>query len=105
MRTFKVGDRVVVVRSLYPSRIGEVATVLAIQPGPIRWCRPDGSSIVTSDDAYDLSLAQIPGDSMPDVPVAYPASHLEHLPDDSAERGEWTDELRRLCRLGVKEEA
>ena len=105
MRTFKVGDRVVIVKSTKASRIGEVCSVTSALHVPNCtdeslhaagdcWCAA-GSPLVHTLD--------IPTD--PGTRISYPPSHLEPYRRDSAERGEWTDELRKLCRLGVKEEA
>ena len=106
MRTFKVGDRVVIVRSDWPNRIGEVTsvkTVIDVGAEGFTWLKRVGSEeVAPGTTMYELTTPTN-SDRPSTYGVCYPATHLEPLPDDSVEKGEWTDELRRLCRLGVKE--
>jgi hypothetical protein len=98
---FKVGDRVVIVKSTVPRRIGEVTTVVSEAYWP--WC-PGGSGHAAglcwcSEGpllVHDLATAS----DLADGVVAYPPSHLDLLRDDGHEKAEWTDELRRLCQVG-----
>lgn len=99
-KVFKVGDRVVIVKSRYPDMIGEVCTVVGDLVSPkcsgisahhnsgACWCM-QGNPLV-----HRLDLPS----KFPYIEVAYPPSHLELYRDDGNEKGEWTDELLRLCR-------
>ena len=104
MSRFKVGDRVVIVRSHCPERIGEVASIVSdLTPASCSrgrrhqrgfcWCA-QGSPLL-----HELDIPA----RAPHGVIAYPPSHLEPYRDDGSERGEWTAELKRLCR--VKEDA
>jgi hypothetical protein len=96
---FKVGDRVVIVKSLRPERVGLVCLVISalrdsdcakglVHDRGMCWCA-DGSPKV-----HALNIPPEPGATL----VAYPPSHLELYRDDSNVKGEWTEELRRLCK-------
>jgi hypothetical protein len=90
---FRIGDRVVIVRSTVAERIGTVTTVIS-DLEPAAWIDEPGMDEIPM---HTLDLPPLrPGDS-----VAYPPSHLEPYIDDGNERAEWTAELRRLC--GVSE--
>ncbi len=94
---FKVGDRVVIVRSPYPERIGQVARIIGPTESGPRWAAhglPHGTP---------MWILDIPSRLVSGVDIAYPPSHLERLPDDGHEKAAWTDELRRLCKVGKVE--
>jgi hypothetical protein len=96
MSRFKVGDRVVIVKSTR-GRVGTVTTVIGTSvrlaaheyrnPGP--WsCLPKGTVM------YILDLPPASGRRW----VSAPGSWLEFYRPDHNEKGEWTDELRELCK-------
>jgi hypothetical protein len=100
-QSFKVGDRVVVVKDgPTPGRVGSVAVVIGVEerfaaheyekPGPWSFL-PKGTVM------YILDLPP----AAPGWHVAFPGTHLEPYRDDGNERGEWTEELRRLCKTKV----
>ena len=78
-------------------RIGEVHTVVEGER-PLRstnlWRVPLG----TMGHRLSGKATMFPG-----AVLWYPTTHLEPYRDDGSERGEWTAELKRLCR--VKENA
>lgn len=94
-RVFRVGQRVRVVRSFFPERIGRVLTVTgevrAFIPGPM-------SRIPGGTPVQDTDLIAPNGRA-----VAFPPAWLEPVEDDGREPTSWTESLRRLC--GVKESA
>lgn len=107
MRKFNVGDRVVIVKSPAPERIGTVATVVG---GPEQ---PDALipewralGIRYGQDFYILDLPMLRAFSAETGGcVAYPPQFLEPYRPDHNERAEWTEELRKLCGVRVKETA
>lgn len=91
MKTFKVGDRVVVVKAYrFHDLVGAVRTVLRVR------------TYADGEARYEIDEPE----RNPRDAVLYPlvwaaAEQLELYRPDHAERGEWTAELRKLC--GVKE--
>ncbi len=95
MSRFKIGDRVVIVRSYVPDRIGVVTTVRS----ELRRSTYDRTLFVHQ---LDLPYGG-PEKKWAGQPAVYTPDALEPYRDDGNEKAEWTDETRRICR--VKEEA
>lgn len=101
--SFKPGDRVVIVRSPRPERIGEVTTVVS-ELAPVLCERPFayggwGGILPPGTLMHALSSEPV----VTGIRVTYPPEFLEPYRPDHNERAEWTDELRKLC--GVREDA
>lgn len=102
MKSFKPGDRVVVVISNIPQMLGEVLTVESeLKPVVVNelstwWGIADSGTLMHElNSQWDENGVQFT--------CAYPPSHLELYRPDDREKAEWTSELRRLC--GAKENA
>lgn len=99
---FKVGDRVRIIKSPFPERIGQVAIITK-------------NDILASNECFwnfyvpigtvgsDLELNLLPQFKADNAYVWYPHSYLELVEDDNQEKGEWTEDLKRLCGLKEKE--
>lgn len=96
MASFKVGDRVVIVRSEDAARIGTVTTIIGDErpARPTRICLDGRITPSLHPMVYELDIWT------PRGPAAYPREWLEPYRDDDHEKAEWTDELRRLCQVG-----
>ncbi len=86
MSKFKIGDRVVIVKSPLPNRIGQLATI--ISDLKLKHWTDYPPSIRRLMHKLDLGPN-----------VYYPPCHLELYKDDGNEKAEWTDELTKLCKL------
>ena len=91
---FKPGDRAVVVKApRKPENLGAVVTVLSgLMPLCGRLWKP-------GDFGYQVDLPY----EKPFTGIAVFPDQIEPYRDDGSEKGEWTEELRKLCR--VKENA
>lgn len=93
---FKIGDRVVIVRSPSEHMVGRVGTVTTglvetiVQPGPLTIWWPVGTMLHGLD---------IPSEHTPGKFVCYPPECLQLYRDDGRERGAWTPLLMRLCHV------
>ena len=88
--SFKVGDRVVIVKSTWPGAIGLAATITLVEP-----LRRTEEGVPAGTQACTLDAVS---PCHPGVFLCYPAPWLERYRDDSGEKAEWTDELRKLCK-------
>lgn len=93
--SFKVGDRVVIVRSPLARMVGRVATITALtELRGGEWC----SQLPVGTPLWRLSIPSVHG---PGNYVSYPAAYLERVPDDGHLAGEWDELTRRLCKPKV----
>lgn len=98
-RAFQIGDRVVIVRSPFRARIGEVARITSGLE-MARWVG-DGPN-VPEGLMHRLDLRPLPGALGAEV-VCYPPCWLEPYRNDGNEKARWTRQLRKLCgRVEVK---
>lgn len=113
MKSFNPGDRVVIVRSFCPERIGTVATVVsglrpvvANRPSPHGWL----GKIPRDSLVHELDLQPLTDGAV----VAYPPDLLELYRPDHNEKLSTTDEpvsellprtIRDLCSAGDAERA
>jgi hypothetical protein len=100
VKRFNVGDRVVIVRSPAPGRIGEVTTVISeLTPHPMtgpgyvwRSHLPVGTPMHILDSDSRIT---------PGCKIAYPPEYLEpYIPDDR-EPIAWSEDLIRLVGNGL----
>lgn len=91
-RGFHIGDRVVIVKSPTPERIGQIATVVSrLQPmeNPIPdWVR---FGAIHGTPAHELDLEGLPQHGHFPGVVAYPPGCLELYRDDGNEKVSWED--------------
>ncbi|HEX6272486.1 MAG TPA: hypothetical protein VFZ53_05585 [Polyangiaceae bacterium] len=101
---FRVGQKVRIVKSAYPERLGRITTVISA-PFAARfgeWTE-DGQRLAREyglkDGTVMYKVDEAPAKDA--TCAALPGAWLEPY-DDGREPAEWTEELRRLC--GVKRE-
>jgi hypothetical protein len=99
--SFKIGDRVVIVKSPFPERIGVVCIIVEIVTnakftGYPPWDKePYRSLLLSSNTACNLGIPDVTG--LP-RPAIYPDTCIELYKDDGQEKGEWTEDLIRICK-------
>ena len=81
---YRIGDRVVVVAvEFHPDNIGAAGVVTSVLMDPPYGCKKTAP----------VHTVELPHGDFWCLP-----SEIEPYRDDSSEKGEWTDELRELCK-------
>ncbi len=98
---FKVGDRVVIVKSDDPEHVGAI-TIVESELRPIQPWQAKAAGPLCSLQAGTLVHYLTYPAKKSDWVVACPPEWLRHYANDDREPIAWTDELERLCRGRVK---
>lgn len=86
MSKFKIGDRVVIVRSPIDEMVGLVAVVIDEKESTDRSLWVKYGLLPVGHRLLELNHKSL---WLPGSNVCYPPSHLQLLPDDSSEKADW----------------